>query len=291
MIRNSNINFLVVVIVTILLFPAITTAQTDPKGTYPGPPGSDAFLFYYRHIEGHEGFVNGEKLTKNASLDVDLSILRFVHYGQVASSKWTWTVNALVPFGSMHLEQGAFNQTSSGFADPTLLFGVYTPLGPQGLMAYLVEYVTAPLGDYHNDQVVNMGNNCWSFKTEAQVAWKPVDRLTWEVGGSVEFFTENDDYKMGNELKRDPRYILLSHLSWDFTKTFFMAGSFLWTYGAETEVNGVMSNNEVDTKNVMFTGGLKYSDNTQLLLQIAHDFDVKNGTGTDAIRFRFAYFW
>lgn len=283
------ISLAVLMIIITLMLPVTGLCQSDPKGTYSAPPGTDMFLFYLRHIEGHEGFVAGEKLSKNASLDVDLAILRFGHFGNFGS--FPWQLGALIPFGSQHLEQGAFNQTSTGFADPTIYFGVYTPLGPNGLQAYIAEYVTAPLGDYHNDQVVNMGANMWSFKTEAQAAWKPIKRLTWEIGGNFEIFTENDDYKMGNKLQKDTRYVLLSHLSWDFTDYLFMSGSIHWTKGAETEVNGARSNNEVDTKNVMFTTGVRVNPTSQILFQIAHDFDVKNGTGQDAIRFRYCFFF
>lgn len=287
-----KLKFWVIAVIAIaLLIPASGYCQTDPKGTYAAPAGTDAFLFYYRHIEGHEGFVAGEKISKNASLDIDLSILRPIHYFGIGNTGWVIAPQLLVPFGSMHLEQGAVNQTSTGFADPSLVIPIYTPVGPKGLAAYVAEYITAPWGDYHNDQVVNLGNNYWSFKTEAQVAIKPVERLTWELGGNIEYFTKNNDYRMGNKLERDQRYVLLTHLTWDFTKSFFGAGSLQWTRGAETEVNGVKSNNETNTKNVMLTGGIKINDNMQLLLQIAHDFDVKNGTGQDTIRFRYAYFF
>ncbi len=135
-----------------------------------------------------------------------------------------------------------------------------------------------------------MGANMWSFKTEAQVAWKPIKRLTWEIGGNFEIFTENDDYKMGNKLQKDTRYVLLSHLSWDFTDYLFMSGSIHWTKGAETEVNGVRSNNEVDTKNVMFTTGVRVNPTSQILFQIAHDFDVKMERVKRAIRFSIFFF-
>lgn len=295
--RYSGFSFvLLLTVITLtmsLLLPASGYCQTDPKGSYSGPPGSDAILYYFRHIEGHEGYVNSVKVSKDADLDVDLSIFRYVHYGQIFGD-YIWTFNLLVPFGSMHLEQASknLNQTSTGFGDPTALFGIYTPRpGPNGFQAYLAEYITFPLGDYHNTQAVNMGNNRFAFKTEASAAYKPIENLTLELATNIEFYTKNDDYLGGRDLEKDPLYGIWGHITYDLTKSIFISGSYFWFKGGETEVNGVKSNNETETHSAMFTTGILLTPNTQLLLQYYHDLDVENGTGQDAIRLRLAYFF
>lgn len=285
------LKFIIVGLIAITLFlPAVCFSQ-DPKGVYPMPAGTDAVIWYYRNISGHEVFVDGNK-AGDVSLDSNLAIARFVHWGKLGSSNWTWTVNGIIPYGSLHLEQPSkkIDQTSTGFGDPMFVVGGYTPMGPQGLQAILLEYISIPAGEYDSAKAVNMGNNRWAFRTEFGLAWKPIPKLTLELIGDYEIFTENDDYIKGNNLERDPLYSVFAHVSWDFTKDLFMTLTPQWTWGGETQLNGRdVAFSKVDTKSGWFTVGVRLTQNSQLLLQYVHDFDVENGIPQDQIRFRYAY--
>ena len=70
--------------------------------------------------------------------------------------------------------------------------------------------VTAPLGQYDSDRLVNIGTNRWSFKPEIGVAktWGPV---TLELAPSATFYTDNDDF-LGRRLQRDPLYAVQGHV-------------------------------------------------------------------------------
>jgi hypothetical protein len=53
--------------------------------------------------------------------------------------------------------------------------------------------VTAPLGQYDSDKLVNIGTNRWSFKPELGLS-KALGPLTLELLPSVTFFTDNNDF-------------------------------------------------------------------------------------------------
>jgi len=278
-----------------MLIPAVGFCQ-DPKGVYPAPSGTDAFLFYYRNVTGHEGNVDGHKMTKDSDLDANLGILRFVHWSGLGSSGWTFAPNVIIPFGSMHLEQTSksLNQTSSGFADPQLVLALYspTPKGANGIQLFLGEYITVPLGDYHNDQAVNMGANRWAFKQEAGLGWKPFKKLTLETIFDWEVYTKNDDYMKGNNLDKNAWFSVLEHISWDFNDKLFMTITPQYQWGAAQQLNGKdVANSKVGTFSGWFTAGVKLNDYSQLMMQLIHDFDAKNGLAQDQIRFRYAFFF
>ena len=286
----SKRNLILITFISILL-PTIAFAQTDPKGAFYAPPGTDGILFYYKHITGHEGFVDGEKLSKDNSLTADISMWRYVHYGKIGA--FPWSFNVIIPFGSQTMEKGTFRQTSTGLGDPVLVGSVWFVDRPQDhFFVEFTGYITAPWGDYHNDQVVNLGRNQWAFKPELGIAWKPLDKLSLELLASYELYTDNDDYSVrGLTLKRDPVFSAWTHVTYDINKSLFLAGSVFWTKGGETEIDGISSNNEVETTTGMFTTGIYFAPNIQLLLQYKHDISVENGTGTDTVQFRLGYFW
>lgn len=288
--KYSIIKCAVLVIVISLLLPAMAFSQTDPKGAFYAPPDTSALIWYFRHIEGHEGFNNGEKLSKNADLRADLSIFRYAYYNKVGVIPWH--VSLIVPFGAMHLEKGAVNQTSTGFGDTQVAGTLWLIDNPKNnFYFYLSGYVTTPTGDYHNDQALNMGNNRWAFKPEIAFAWKPLKKLSLELLGSVEYFTKNGDYLMGQDLKKDPLYGVFGHVTYDITDKLFLAASAFYWYGGETEVGGVDRGDKTQTTQGMLTTGVKVTPSTQFLLQLKHDFDVKNGTGQDAFQTRLAFFF
>jgi hypothetical protein len=57
--------------------------------------------------------------------------------------------------------------------------------------------ITAPLGQYDPNLIVNLGTNRWSFKPELGVS-RSLGRWTLELYGSVSLFTANHRYQTVN---------------------------------------------------------------------------------------------
>ncbi len=53
--------------------------------------------------------------------------------------------------------------------------------------------VSAPLGQYDKDRLVNIGNNRWSLKPDIGIS-KAWGAFTVELSNGVTLFSENDDY-------------------------------------------------------------------------------------------------
>ena len=75
----------------------------------------------------------------------------------------------------------------------------------QDLIVGVSLQVSAPLGQYDNSKLLNLGNNRWSFKPELgfSKAWGP---WTFEVAPSVTFFSDNTDFFGGNSFAQAPIY-------------------------------------------------------------------------------------
>lgn len=282
---------LMVFVAALILSPMISFAQTDPKGAFYAPAGTNGLLYYFKHITGHEQYVHGNKVAKNVDMLADISMLRYAYYGKVGI--FPYALNAIAPYGSQHMEIGTFNQTSTGFGDVVGVASLwFIDLPKYNFYVEGTLYLTAPTGDYHNDQLVNMSGNRWTYKPELGIAWKPTKNFSVEILGNVEIFGDNNDYSTaGLTLQRDPLYGVWGHLTYDINKTLFVALSSYYWWGGETQIADVDQNNKVETLQGMFTTGIHINPNLQLLLQYKKDFSVENGVATDVIQSRIAYFF
>ena len=117
--------------------------------------------------------------------------------------------------------------TSSGFADPAFRLSLNFIGAPALTAAEFKDYrqdfifgaslrITAPLGQYDSDKLVNIGTNRWSFKPEIGYS-KAFGRWTVEIAPAAAFYTDNGDFFGGQTREVAPLYSLQSHVSYTFT--------------------------------------------------------------------------
>lgn len=141
----------------------------------------------------------------------------------------------------------------SGFGDPRFRFSMNFYGAPALTLKEFAGYqqdvivgaslqVMAPLGQYDDSKLLNLGNNRWSFKPELGVskAWGP---WTVEIAPSATFYTDNTDFNQGNTLAQAPLYALQGHLIYGFPSGVWLALNGLYFSGGRTTVNGVQGNN------------------------------------------------
>lgn len=97
--------------------------------------------------------------------------------------------------------------------------------------------MTAPLGAYENDKLLNIGNNRWSFKPELGIS-KAMGRLTLELAPGAIFFTDNDEY-FGKYREEDPLFSVQAHAVYSFRRGFWGALSATYFAGGENTLDGV----------------------------------------------------
>lgn len=288
---NALIGMGAILLIMSLGLSSVAYSQTDPRGAIPPPHETAGVLLYYRHIQGHEGYVDGNRVSKDTNLTSNISIVRPAYWGKL----WDidYNVNLILPFGDKQLMRpGAIDQTATGMGDPQLA-GALWPIANREKGLYLAPmiYVTAPFGEYHSDRVVNMGANRWAVKPELDFTWR-YEKWCFELQQNIEFYSDNDQYTSSNRTSsKDPVYVSLAHVSYDVTKSFWVGGSAWWTGGGETKVNGVKQNDDLANWTGMFSLNFKLTDNVSLLANYAHDFNVENGPGVDQIRLRLFYSW
>jgi len=178
--------------------------------------------------------------------------------------------------GDVTVAGKTFNQSTKGFGDPMLEFKINV-LGPPaqknipdvlryepGFSVNLLADLAIPIGEYDNDQPLNIGQNRWYGRLGMPVVWQlgpwvPGRRTTLEFLPAVWFFGENDDY-VGQTLKADPLFQLDAHLTRDLTERFWGAIDGTWYYGGKASINGV-AGEKLNNLGFGLTLGYQINDN------------------------------
>jgi hypothetical protein len=192
-------------------------------------------------------------------------------------------IAVLVPMGNISSEVTAggqsIHQTARGFGDPTFELDVNV-IGPPaqknlvdalryepGFSLDLIVDVAVPIGEYYDDQSLNIGQNRWYGRLGAPIiwqlgAWVPGRRTTLELLPAVWLFDDNDDY-VGHTLETDPLYQLDGHLTRDFTEGLWGSLDGAWYQGGQASLDGV-EGEELDNLAFGFTLGYQINENLGL---------------------------
>ena len=192
-------------------------------------------------------------------------------------------------------------RTVSGFNDPLFRFSVNLYGAPALSLEEFAKYrqdviigasvqVSAPLGQYDKNKLVNLGNNRWFVKPDLGIskAWGP---LTLELSTGVYFFTNNDDYYGGTTLKQDPVSSTQAHLTYSIGRGVWAAVSWTYDYGGRTTTGGVRNDDLLSNSRVGVTLAVPVNRNNSIKFFASNGVHTTAGTSFDLIGVIWQYRW
>jgi hypothetical protein len=95
-----------------------------------------------------------------------------------------------------------------------------------------------PTGDYHEEKLINLGENRFSFRPQVGVVheW---DQWSLEFTGSTWLYTDNDEFFNGNVLEVDPFVTMQGHLIHTFSPGLWLGLGVGRDFGGQSTVNGL----------------------------------------------------
>jgi hypothetical protein len=189
----------------------------------------------------------------------------------------------------------------SGFGDPRFRVSVNLVGAPalslkefanfkQDLIVGVSLQVSAPLGQYDDTKLLNLGNNRWSFRPELgfSKAWGP---WTFEIAPSVAFFTVNPDFFNGKKFEQAPLYIVRSHLIFNFKSGGWISLDGVYFRGARTTVDGNPGDNEQENVRTGFTLGLPIDRRNSIKLNVGTGVYTRTGSQFSNVAMAWQYRW
>ena len=150
--------------------------------------------------------------------------------------------------------------------------------------------VAAPLGQYDDTKLVNLGNNRWSFKPELGIS-KAWGAWTVEVAPGVTFYSKNTDFFNGGTLQQDPLYSVQAHVVYGFKSGIWLALDSTYFSGGRTTVNGVRSQNLQSSTRGGLTLALPVDRNNSIKLYASGGASTRTGTEFNVVGIAWQYRW
>jgi len=285
-------------IVTVVLAFFFVTAQAhageiEPRSYMNTPVGINFLLAGYSYSDGG--------LSTAASSPIEGAELK-IHYGVLAYARalnvWgkSGKIDVIVPYadlsGSAMVADQPRERDVAGLTDPRLRFSVNFYGAPALSLQEFANYrqdliigasiqVSAPLGQYDDDKLVNLGNNRWFVKPDIGIS-KAWGDLVAELSTGVFFFSENDDFFGGKELEQDPVYTAQIHVTYSFGPGIWAALSGTYDYGGRTTVDGQQNDDLQQNSRVGATlslpvnqnNSIKFFASTGIHTSIGNDYDL-----------------
>jgi hypothetical protein len=227
----------------------VEAQELEPRAYANAPVGLNFLILGYGYTQGDVAFDPSVPI-EDAKLTVHNAFLAYVR----ALDVWgrAGKLDVVLPYawlsGTARVAGQPREREVSGLGDPRFRLSVLLYGAPALSATEFAEYtpdlivgaslaVTAPLGQYDSDKLVNIGTNRWSVKPEIGIS-KTLGPFTLEVDTSVTFYTTNDDFFGGRTLERDPLYAVQGHVIYHTRWGIWAAVDATYYTGGRTTIDG-----------------------------------------------------
>jgi len=277
-------------------------SEIEPRAYVNTPVGINFLLAGYTYSDGGLATVISSPI-KGAKLKMDTGVLAYAR----SMNMWgkSGKIDVILPYsqltGSATYAGQPRERNVSGLIDPRfrISFNFYgaPALSVQEFANYQQDLiigasvqVSAPLGQYDKDKLVNLGSNRWFVKPDIGIS-KAWGAFALELSTGVFFFSNNNDYLDGKTLEQDPVYTTQLHGTYNFGRGIWAALSGAYDYGGRTTVDGVKNDDRQDNSRIGATLALPVNRNNSIKLYASSSVHTSVGSDIDLLGIVWQYRW
>lgn len=274
----------------------------EPRAYSNAPVGMNFLLTGYQNARGALLF-DPSLPVEDASADVDIGLLGYVHTLDVAGK--LAKVGVLLPYASIaadgYLDGNFVSRETRGIADPSLYFSINFAGGPALSLKDFKNYqqdtiigfsvrLTAPLGKYEPDKLINVSTNRWTIEPGLGIS-KAIGSWTLEGSIAAAIYTNNNDFNGGKTRQQSPVYSSQLHVTYAFANHIWAAISTTYYTGGRTTLNGVKKNDLQQNWRTGFTLALPVNVYHSIKLFASRGIVARTGTNFDVLGIAWQYRW
>lgn len=277
-------------------------AEIEPRAYMNAPVGMNFLIAGYVYTDGGLSTDPSSPL-QDTSLKISTGLLAYAR----TLNLWgkSGKIDVVVPYsdlsGTATFKGEPAERQVTGFNDPRLRLSMNVlgapALSKQEFASYRQDLivggslqVSAPLGQYDPDRLVNLGTNRWFIKPEIGVS-KALGAFSLELAGAVYFYTTNHDYFGGQTLEQDPVYSAQAHLIYSFGRGFWAAVHGAYDYGGRTTIDGVEDDDVMGNSRFGATLALPVSPKYSVKLYGSTGAATRTGSDYDLLGIGVQYRW
>jgi hypothetical protein len=233
-----------------MLCTTLYAQDLEPRAYSNSPTGMNFAIAGYAYLKGSV-LTDPSLPLENVTNEAHVAVLAYVTTLNVLGQSAKFDV--IVPYTSLAAKGLVFGlphaRYVNGFGDPAFRFSMNFIGAPALTTAEFKDYrqdfilgaslrITAPLGQYDSDKLVNIGTNRWSFKPEIGLS-KAIGPWTLELTPGITFFTDNGDFFGGKTRQVAPLVAVQAGLSYTYAPGGWLALNAGYFKGARTTVDDV----------------------------------------------------
>lgn len=268
----------------ILSFATFGSADViDPYDNISAPPGTFALVTYTGHAHfpdiadnnGHES---------DFGLEASSLVLRPVYFAGKIADKLSYGINAIIPIVHVSLDSA---NNEFGLGDIAISPFIYLYENPESqFYISFWEFIFMPVGDYSQNNAVNIGRDAWWFQHQLAFGWYP-SKFGIDFNINYFQFTESDELKYDES----DAFEIETVVHYGITDKFRVGINAAYWIGVEdAEVDGVTL---PDSEPMNFKIGLNLSyalsENFSAGIRWMHDVDSENYPSGDSAYIKLAY--
>ena len=287
---------------SLIVYPFAMAQDLEPRAYSNAPVGMNFLLGGYQYSSGALLFDPSLPVT-DASARVDLGFLGYVRTLDVLSK--SAKAGVVLPYADLSADgflDGEYRRRdTTGPADPSFYFTMNLYGAPalgvkefrdfqQDTIVGFTLKVTAPMGSYDSEKLLNIGTNRWSVKPEIGVS-KAIGRWTLEAAAGGFFYTDNTDFDHGKTRKQDPIYSAQAHAIYSFRNKAWASISSTYFTGGRTSVDGIERDDLQKNWRTGFTLAFPLNRHHSIKLYGNSGVSTRTGTDYDALGVVWQYRW
>lgn len=295
----------VAALATIALLAATPRARAqaiEPRALSPAPTGLNFAVVGYAETRGGISFDSAVPLT-----DPELKIQTVVMAYARTLDLWGKSAkfDVVVPMARLRgsaLYQGApVERNVDGLLDPqarlsVILYGAQamTPAQfrtyRQDLVVGASLQVSAPLGQYDDTRLINLGSHRWSIRPEIGVS-KTVGPWTAELKAAVTFYTDNNDFFGGGTRTQEPLYAGQANAIYNFGPGRWVSLDATYFTGGRTTLNRTVNNDLLKNWRLGATLALPLTAQQSLKFYASSGVSARTGNNFDLFGVAWQHRW
>ncbi len=276
--------------------------ELEPRAYVNTPVGLNFLLAGYTRFEGALLF-DPQLPIKDVNAKIDMAFIGYVRTLGIAGK--STKIGSLLPYARLDADgfvDGQFvTREDNGLADPIFYFTINLFGAPalsfeefrhfqQETIIGLTFKLTAPLGEYDNTRLLNLGTNRWSFKSEIGLS-QSLGRWTLEAATAVTLFSDNEDFLNGQTRQQDEIYSLQSHAVYAFPGDIWLAIGATYYSGGRTTTASVVNDNLQQNWRGGFTLALPIDRHHSIKILGNNGVSTRTGNAYDSLGIAWQYRW
>jgi len=281
---------------------SVHAQRIEPRAYINVPVGINFLAVGYQNSQGALVFDPSLPIT-DADANVDMGMLAYVRTLDIAGK--SGKAGVILPYASLSADgyvDGVYRTREQvGLVDPAFYFSVNLYGAPALSLKDFKSYqqdtiigftfrLTAPMGVYQPEKLINIGTNRWSFEPEFGIS-KTIGKWIVEAAAAVVLYTDNDEFDTDKKREQDPIYSTQFHVTYLFPHKIWASVGATYYEGGRTTIDGVERSDLQQNWRTGITLALPIDRRNSIKLLGHSGVSTRTGTDYDSLAIFWQYRW